>query len=115
MEDSMPYFLACFYMTYTEEHDRLLSNIRSEHDPTEAIVDYGCRKYSDRYAINCRKYLYNLYPQFKKAWNEEIRKHNNYSAQHWIDEYERLTNDGWNIKGYRNHDLFAVFDNEGLI
>ena len=109
MEDSMPYFLACFYMARTEEYNRSLSNIRSKYDPTEAIVDCKCRKYSDRYAINCRKYLYNLYPQFKKAWNEEIRKHNNYSAQHWIDEYERLTNDGWNIKGYCNHDSFAVF------
>ena len=40
-----------------------------------------------------------MYPQFKKAMNEEIHKHCNYSAQHWIDEYERLTNDGWNIDG----------------
>lgn len=96
MEDSMPYFLACFYMTYTEEYDRSLSDIRSKYNPTEAIV-LRYKKYSDRYALYCKNYLYDMYPQFKKAMNEEIHKHINYSAQHWIDEYERLTDDGWDI------------------
>ena len=97
MEDSMSYFLACFYMARTEEYDRSLSDIRSKHDPTEAIVDSRYKKHSDRYAFYCRKYLYDMYPQFKKAMNEEIHNHINYSAQHWIDEYERLIGDGWDI------------------
>ena len=33
---------------------------------------------------------------------EEIYKHINYSAQHWIDEYERLTSNGWNIDGWHD-------------
>ena len=94
----MPYFLACVYMAYTEKYDRSLSNIRSKYDPTEAIVDSRYKNISDRYAMHCKKYLYDTYPQFKKALNEEIHKHINYSAQHWIDEYERLIGDGC-IKG----------------
>ena len=106
MEDSMPYFLACFYIKYTEEYDRSLSDIRSKYDPTEAIVLGRYQKYSNRYALCCKKYLYDTYPQFKKAMNEEIHKHFNYSAQHWIDEYERLTSDGWNIDGDMKGRLF---------
>ena len=99
MRDNMPYFLACVYMAYTEKYDRLLSNIRSKYDPTEAIVDSRYKDISDRYAMHCKKYIYDKYPQFKKAINEEIHRHFNYSAQHWIDEYERLTSDGWSING----------------
>ena len=54
MEDSMPYFLACFYIKYTEEYDRSLSDIRSKYDPTEAIVFGRYKKYSNRYALCCK-------------------------------------------------------------
>ena len=88
---NLPYRLACLYMGTTEEYDRLLTDLRSRHDPTEAFL-YCNDMYleSNRYAAFVRNKIMKDYCISWKEMQNEIRRHNNYSAQHWVDDYERI-------------------------
>ncbi len=88
---NLPYMLACLYMGATEEYDRSLTDMRGRYDPTEAFLYYNdMRSESNRYAIAVRKKIIEDYCIQWKEIHNEIRRHNSYSAQHWIDEYERI-------------------------
>ncbi len=86
------YRLACLYMGMTEEYDRSLTDIRSRYDPTEAFLYYNdmCSE-SNRYANAVRKKIIEDYcVPWKEIQNEICRYNSRYSAQHWVDEYERI-------------------------
>ena len=93
---NLPYRLACLYMGMTEEYDRLLTDKRCKYDPTEAFLYYNyyndMRSVSNRYAAFVKKKIIEDYHIPWKEIHDEIRRHNNYSAQHWVDEYERIWN-----------------------
>ena len=88
------YTLACLYMGMTEEYDRSLTDMRSRYDPTEAFL--YCNKIrveSNRYAAFVRNKIMKVMKDYCILWKEiqsEIHRHNNCSAQHWVDEYERI-------------------------
>lgn len=87
----LPYSLACLYMGMTEEYDRSLTDMRSRYDPTEAFLYCNeIRLKSNRYDIAVRN---KIMKEYCVPWEEiqnEIYRHNNYSAQYWVDEYERI-------------------------
>mgnify|MGYP004598545159 FL=1 len=88
---NLPYRLACLYMGMTEEHDRSLTDMRSRYDPTEAFLYCNkIRSESNRYAAFMRNKIMKDYCILWEEIQNEIRSHNNYSAQHWVDEYERI-------------------------
>lgn len=88
---NLPYRLACLYIGMTEEHDRSLTDIRSRHDQTEAFLYCNkIRSESNRYAAFVRNKIMKDYCIEWKEIQSEIRRHNTFSAQHWIDEYERI-------------------------
>lgn len=89
------YKLACLYMGLTELYDRCLTSKRSHWDDTEAFIDSYIRPFSQKYENYIRKSIVDNY--FVKWSNvqEEIKKHNYYSAQQWVNEYERI----WNQHG----------------
>lgn len=88
---NLPYKLACLYMGMTEEYDRLLTDKRCKYDPTEAFVySYYTRSSSNRYAKAIRKKIIEDYHIPWKEIHDEIHRHINFSAQHWVDEYERI-------------------------
>lgn len=92
---NLPYTLACLYMGATEEYDRTLTDERSRYDPTEAFVySYynDIRFSSNRYAADLRLKISREYCISWKDIQNEIQKHNNYSAQYWVDEYRRIWN-----------------------
>ena len=88
---NLPYRLACLYMGITEEYDRSLTYMRDRHDPTEAFLCYNdmCSE-SNRYAKAVRKKIIEDYHIPWKEIHDEIHRHINFSAQHWVDEYERI-------------------------
>ena len=89
MADNL-YKAACEYMAETEQYNRSLTNRRTQYDPTEAFIDGYVRGLSVAFAQNLRREMaikYNITP-FELG--EEIGRHRSYSAQMWIDEYERL-------------------------
>lgn len=78
-------------MGMTEEYDRSLTDMRDRYDQTEAFL--YCNKIhseSNRYASFVRNKIMKDYRILWEEIQNEIRRHNNYSAQHWIDEYERI-------------------------
>ena len=88
---NLPYRLACLYMGMTEEYDRSLTDMRDRYDQTEAFL--YCNEMSsesNRYAAFVRNKIMKDYCIGWKEIQSEIRRHDNYSAQHWIDEYERI-------------------------
>ena len=88
---NLPYRLACLYMGMTEAHDRSLTDMRSRYDPTEAFLYCNkIRSESNRYAAFMRNKIMKDYCILWEEIQNEIRSHNNYSAQHWVDEYERI-------------------------
>ena len=88
---NLPYALACLYMGMTEEYDRSLTDERSKYDPTEAFLHYNeIRSKSNRYAKVIRKKIIEDYHIPWKEIHDEIYRHINFSAQHWVDEYERI-------------------------
>lgn len=88
---NLPYKLACLYMGMTEEYDRSLTDERSKYDPTEAFLHYNdIRSESNRYAKAVRNKIIEDYHIPWKEIHDEINRHNNFSAQHWVDEYERI-------------------------
>ena len=88
---NLPYALACLYMGMTEEYDRLLTDVRSRYDQTKAFLYCNeIRSGSNRYAAFVRNKIVKEYYIMWKEIRSEIRRHNNFSAQHWVDEYERI-------------------------
>ena len=89
--DNLSYSLACLYMGMTEEYDRSLTDMRDRYDPIEAFLYYNdIRSKSNRYAAFMRNKIIKDYCVPWKEIQNEIRRHNNYSAQYWVDEYERI-------------------------
>lgn len=90
------YKLACLYMGLTEMYDRSLTDERSRFDNTEAFVgNQHIYHLSQVYSCYVRKSIINTYFVMWSDVREEIKKHRRYSAQQWIDEYERI----WNQHG----------------
>lgn len=90
---NLPYRLACLYMEMTEEYDRSLTDMRDRYDPETSFLCYNdIRSESNRYAAFVRNKIMKDYCIPWKEIQSEIRRHNNYSAQHWVDEYERMWN-----------------------
>lgn len=88
---NLPYELACLYMVMTEEYDRFLTDVRSRYDQTKAFLYCNeIRSGSNRYAAFVRNKIVKEYCIMWKEIQSEIRRHNNFSAQHWVDEYERI-------------------------
>ena len=92
------YFIACEFMTMSEEFDRFISNERDEFEPTSAFLRNGYeRKLSDKYRKCLKDTLIYKYDLCLNDWDkvrEEIERHRSYSAQHWIDEYRILDEKG---------------------
>lgn len=87
----LPYSLACLYMGMTEEYDKSLTDKRSGYDLTEAFLYCNeIRLESNRYAAFVRNKIMKDYCVLWKEIQSEICRHNNYSAQHWINEYKRI-------------------------
>ena len=88
------YEFACAYMAKTELYDRSLTNLREYFEPTSAFVwQPHLKRLSVEYAFELRKF----YGKLCGGWHlidEEIKKHNKYSAQRWVDEYYRLRDEG---------------------
>lgn len=92
------YKLCVFYHAKTEIFDRGLTDLRSPYDPTEAyIVEDRIRSYSNKYALNMRQFI--IYTADKLKISKDIKANFNaaqfhFSAQGWIDEYNRLKSIG---------------------
>lgn len=88
---NLPYSLACLYMGMTEEYDRSLTDMRDRYDQTKAFLYYNdIRSESNRYAKAVRNKITKDCPILWKEIQDEIHRHINFSAQHWVDEYERI-------------------------
>ena len=88
------YKLCCFYHAKTEIYDRWLTDLRSPYDPTEAFIDGGIRSFSNRYATYIRIQINNI-AKYYGLTSFTLRdlidvRYSHYSAQRWIDEYNRL-------------------------
>lgn len=89
--DNLPYSLACLYIGMTEKYDRSLTDMRDRYDQTKAFLYCNeMRSESNRYAAFVRNKIMKDYCILWEEIQSEICIHNNYSAQHWIDEYERI-------------------------
>lgn len=95
------YFLIhCLYNAKTELYDRILTDMRSKHDSTEAFIGFKSASncYSKKLYEKCRTYIeIKTYPlSFDcKHWRNCIGYYHNLSAQGWIDLYERLIKEGY--------------------
>ena len=88
---NLSYALACLYMGMTEEYDRSLTDMRDRYDQTEAFLYCNeMRLESNRYAAFVRNKIMKDYCILWEEIQSEIRRHDNYSAQHWINEYKRI-------------------------
>lgn len=88
---NLQYRLACLYMGMTEKYDRSLTDVRSRYDPTEAFLYCNdIRSESNRYAAFVRNKIMKDYCILWKEIQSEIRRHNTFSSQNWVDEYERI-------------------------
>ena len=104
-EDDLWYKLCVYYHAKTELYDRTLTDLRSPYDPTEAYIEGRVRKYSDKYAAEIRNFVLSIKKQlglFNRKLNDF--NHYRYSAQKWIDEYNRLVE-------YGEMDFIDKFDN----
>lgn len=97
IEPDIYFQFVCFYQAVTELYDRTLTDMRSPYDETEAYFGGRFREYK-RYSDLYSERLYNQIVKYieKKTnqlfdirrWKKEIRQR--YSAQGWIDVFERL-------------------------
>lgn len=89
------YKLCVYYHAKTELYDRTLTDLRSPYDPTEAYIDGRVRSYSNRYALNTRRFV-DYVAKRLRITNRNFNEFNNYnySAQGWINEYYRLKENG---------------------
>lgn len=101
--DDVYFQVHCLYNAKTELYDRILTDMRSKHDPTEAFI--GCNSYvksasncySKKLYEKCRKYIeIKIYPSSFDCeyWRKCIEYYHNLSAQGWIDLCERLIKEG---------------------
>lgn len=104
-EDDLWYKLCVYYHAKTELYDRALTNLRSPFDPTEAYIEGSVRKYSLAYAAQIRNFVFGIGKKFG-LFNRNLNdfNHYRYSAQRWVDEYNRLTDAG-------EMDFIDKFDN----
>ena len=95
-EDNLWYKLCVYYHAKTELFDRELTDLRSPYDPTEAYIDDIARKQSNRYALKIRNLVQEIGRFYLGYHNRTLNDFNryNFSAQKWIDEYNRLVNSG---------------------
>lgn len=95
-EDHLWYKLCVYYHAKTELFDRELTDLRSPFDPTEAYIDGTIRKQSNRYALRIRNLVQEIGRFYLGYHNRTLNDFNHYrfSAQKWIDEYNRLDDAG---------------------
>ena len=98
-QDQYLYFLACKYMAETEIFDRGLPHCASQHDETEAFVHPRYRPLSNLYAKTVRKAIIEEMKEhsYLVTWDDSIKDiihRNHFTAQGWIEEYERLLQGG---------------------
>lgn len=89
------YKLCVYYYAKTELYDRTLTDLRSPIDPTEAYIIGENRIYSNRYALSLRQFI--MYVAKKlNITNCHLNAFigHRLSAQGWIDEYNRLIENG---------------------
>lgn len=89
------YKLCVYYHAKTEIFDRGLTTLRSKYDQTEAYITGENRIYSNRYALSLRQFI--MYVAKKlNITNCHLNAFIGYrlSAQGWIDEYNRLKDNG---------------------
>lgn len=86
------YKLLCYYHAKTELYDRTLTNLRSPYDSTEAyIVEPHVRKLSNQYSHRCRKMIEFIANCESIPFDmRRYSQYKNYSAQMYINEYERM-------------------------
>ena len=91
------YKLCVYYHAKTELYDRTLTDLRSPYDPTEAYIQDGiARSLSYANARKIRQFVTEVaigIPQHIKSIGLNANKYH-YSAQDWIDEYNRLVENG---------------------
>lgn len=97
--EELYYKVRCYYNAQTELYDRTLTDEREPWDNTSAFIHNGyIRKLSNEYAV----YLYNfckyvliqeLHEKFDHYMWQSINN-SRYKAQHWINECERLKENG---------------------
>lgn len=95
-ESDLWYKLCVFYHAKTELYDRTLTDLRSPYDPTEAYIQGGERSLSWAYARKLRQFVNEMTvgtPEYIQHLNLNANKYH-YSAQDWIDIYNRLVADG---------------------
>lgn len=89
--EALWYKLLCYYQAQTELYDRTLTNLRNPYDPTEAyIVQPRVRELSNQYAHRCRKMIEFIANCENIPFDMRKYSYRNYSAQMYIDEYERM-------------------------
>ena len=90
------YKLCCYYHAKTELYDRTLTDLRSPYDSTEAYIQGRERSLSYANARKIRRFIdevaIDIPAHIKSKGLNDGRYH--YSAQDWIDEYNRLVNAG---------------------
>lgn len=91
------YKLCVYYHAKTELYDRTLTDLRSPYDPTEAYIQGGIeRDLSYAYAKKIRQFvsrIVGILPLLIKHSDLKADRYS-YSAQDWIDEYNRLAENG---------------------
>ena len=95
-EDYLWYKLCVYYQANTELFDRTLTDLRSPYDPTEAYVQGRERSLSNENANRIRRLVNEVaigIPAHIKSRGLNDGKYR-YSAQDWIDEYNRLVDAG---------------------
>lgn len=96
-EDNLWYKLCVYYHAKTELYDRMLTHLRSPYDPTEAYIQGGVeRSLSYANARKIRRFVDRMatgIPENIKHFGLNVNKYH-YSAQDWIDIYNKLVTDG---------------------
>lgn len=90
------YKLCVYYHAKTELYDRTLTDLRSPYDPTEAYIQRSERGLSWAYARKLRQFINEMavgIPEYIQHLSLNSNKYH-YSAQDWIDIYNKLVADG---------------------
>lgn len=95
-ENEIYFLIHCLYNAKTELYDRILTDMRSKHDPTEAFIEGWNRSRSNWYS----KKLYDKCVKcielktrghfVHRHWKECVWKYEGLSAQGWINLYQQL-------------------------
>lgn len=90
------YKLCCYYHAKTEMYDRTLTDLTSLYDSTEAYIQGRERSLSNVNARKIRRFIDEVaidIPKYIKSVGLNCGKYR-YSAQDWIDEFNRLEANG---------------------